>query len=381
MLAQKPQSRLRYSYLEYAKIRKRCYLFAIIVGVVLIFTTPMAAHADLFSFEIQDVYANITDNVTETNDILAKAFSFSQTSPYDVINGIAGTAQGNIAVAVRNASKSMALVVATLLLMVEFFRKSINFEWSSKWENILIFLIKILVIKQVVQNADVIVGYIYSGFQSINNAATHTTTEFLPCGNTDVYTWDDTDGILTKMVKKGWWDFWEDVGAGEYRETYSYPISQDAVRMFYPNATFSGTNLNDHPLANPTTKLNFMPTLEIVLLQPYFLVMKALAYIVFVIAIGRVFELCVYTIFAPLPLCTFASDTTHDVAKSFIKNYIATVLQIAVIVIMFVVYVAVNKYVVTAFSGTKLIQFVVLISLTLSVVKSGAWAKKICGIG
>lgn len=52
MLAQKPHTRLRYSYMEYEKIRKRCYLFVIIVGVVLIFTTPMAAHADLFSFEI-----------------------------------------------------------------------------------------------------------------------------------------------------------------------------------------------------------------------------------------------------------------------------------------------------------------------------------------
>lgn len=364
------------------KIRKRCYLITIIFGIICIFSTPLVAHADLFGFEIQDVYADITENVKETNDILNKAFEFSQTSPYDVINDIAGTTQGNIAVNVRNASKSMALVIATMLLMIEFFRKTINFEWSSKWENILIFLIKILVIKQVVQNADVIVSYIYAGFQSINKVAVGSSIDFLPYGEAKEYIWTDEDGVISKMVKKGWWDFWTDVGMGEYRETYSYLISEDAVKMFYPKAWLPEVlDLNTYPLGNPTARLNYMPTLEIILLQPYFLVMKALAYIIFVIALGRVFELSVYTIFAPLPLATFASETTHDVAKNFLKNYIATVLQIAVIVIMFIVYVAINKYVSTYFSTTKLIQFVALISLTLSVVKSGTWAKKICGIG
>ncbi|MDE5861744.1 MAG: hypothetical protein K2H28_06065, partial [Ruminococcus sp.] len=294
---------------------------------------------------------------------------------------ISGTAQGNISVAIRNASKTMALVVATLLLMVDFFRKSVTFEWSSKWENVLIFLIKIIVIKQVVQNADVIVSHIYAGFQSINNAATGTSVDFLPYGTAETFTWTDEDGIMTKMVKKGWWNYWYDLGAGEYRETFSYLISTDAVKIFYPNATFGGTNLNDNPFAEPTTML-FMPTLEIILLQPYFLVMKAIAYIVFVISIGRVFELSVYTILAPLPLATFASDATHDVAKSFIKNYIDVVLQIAIIVVMFIVYVAINNYFTSnGFIAVKMIQLVELIALGLGVVKSGAWSKKVCGMG
>lgn len=359
-------------------MRTRIYLFVMIAGLIAIFF-PFEAHADLLGFEIQDVYAEITENIKEANDLLTKAFEFSQVSPYQIVNSIAGTEQGNIAVAVRNASKSMALVVATLLLMVEFFRKTINFEWSSKWENILIFLIKILVIKQVVQNADVIIGYIYSGFQYINDKAVGTSVEFLPYGTPETYFWTDEDGLFSKMVKKGWWDFWVDVGAGNYRDTFEYVISQDAVKMFFPDAVFNGTNLNDTPFENPTTVANFMPTLEIVLLQPYFLIIKAIAYLVFVIAIGRVFELSIYTIFAPLPLATFASETTHDVAKTFLKNYIATVLQVAVIVVMFVVYVAMNKFISTAFSGTKLIHLVVLLALGLGVFKSGSWAKKICG--
>lgn len=370
-----------YNFKELEKIRKRIYFLVILFGVMYIFSTPVIAHADVFGFEIQDIYVHITDNVKETNDILKKAFEFSQTSPYDVVNSISGTTQGNIAVAIRNASKTMALIIATLLLMIDFFRKSINFEWSSKWENVLIFLIKIIVIKQVVQNADVIIGYIYSGFQSINDAATGASVDFLPYGSPTEY-YVGIKQSFAEQAKKGWWDYWYDKGAGDVYNYYYYKISPEAVKMFYPTAVFpTNTDLGTNAFPEPTTAMMFMPTLEIVLLQPYFLAMKAIAYIVFVIAIGRVFELSVYTILAPLPLATFASDTTHDVAKSFIKNYIATVLQIAVIVVMFIVYVAITKYVTTNMPNTKLIQFVVLISLGLGIVKSGAWSKKICGIG
>ena len=178
---------------------------------------------------------------------------------------------------------------------------------------------------------------------------------------------------------QGWWNFWYDKGAGQHT-TYTYVISQDAVKIFYPNAVFNGTDLNANPLPNPTTAI-LNPTLEIILLQPYFLVMKAISYIIFVIVIGRVFELAIYTIFAPLPLATFASETSHDVAKNFIKNYIATVLQIAVIVIMFLIYAGMTKYIANLFPSTKMLQIIILISLGLGVVKSGTWSKKICGIG
>lgn len=364
---------------RFMTIRKRIYLFIILFGVISIYF-PLIAHADVFGYEIQDIYAEITENVRETNGILGKAFKFAQTSPYDIVNSLVGTTQGTIAIAIRNATKTMALVVATILIMVEFVRKSINFEWASKWENILIFLIKIIIIKQIVQNADIIVSYIYAAFNSINKAATSTSLEFLPCDNIKSY-YSQVPQSVVQMMKKGWWDFWVDIGAGDVYNEYYYDISLSSVKMFYPNAVLpADTNLNNYPLANPTKAVNFMPTWEMVKLQPFFLTMKAIAYIVFVITIGRVFELALYTIFAPLPLSTFASDTTHEVAKNFIKNYIATVLQIAVIVTMFLIYTAVNKYVVAMFPNTKLLQFVVLISLGLSVVKSGAWSRKVCGI-
>jgi hypothetical protein len=108
--------------------------------------------------------------------------------------------------------------------------------------------------------------------------------------------------------------------------------------------------------------------------------MKALAIIVFVVAMERAAELALYTIFAPLPLSTFASDVTSDTGKSFLKGYIGTIIQMAVIAVMFFVYLGINDYIASGeYATTKLIQFVALGSLALGVIKSGTWAKRICG--
>ena len=332
------------------RFHRNIFIFIIVAGIFNIFF-PLVAHADIFNNDVQDVYATITENVDETNEILKSAFRFTQVSPYTVVNSVGGSA-GAIGGAIRSATQNLALIVAVLLLMVEFFRKTTNYEWSSKWENILIFLVKLIVVKQVVQNADLIIEYIYKGFNTINRAATSSNMDFLPAGHKVTYSISIGESLLKDVVQadhwyQGWIKFWENVGAGETRHNYTYIISQDAVKMFYPHAVFpSGTavRFEDHAFGNPTSALTFNPTIEIILWQPYFLAMKAIAYMIFVVTIGRLFELSVYTIFAPLPIATFASDTTHDVAKSFIKNYIATVIQIAVIVVMFIVYLAVAQY-------------------------------------
>ena len=137
------------------RFHRHIFLFIIVAGVMNIFF-PLVAHADIFNNDVQDVYATITENVDETNEILKSAFHFTQVSPYAIVNSVGGSA-GVVGVAIRNATKNLALIVAVLLLMVEFFRKTTNFEWASKWENILIFLVKLIVVKQVVQNADLII--------------------------------------------------------------------------------------------------------------------------------------------------------------------------------------------------------------------------------
>ena len=390
MLAYSTNGVLRWSGIHswrQMSLRSKIYAFACTFAVLAFVVLPVTSSAfvDMFGFGVHDLFANITTNVRETNEMLQSAFRFAQTSPYDIVNGITGTQQTRL-IAIRQAIIAMALVVATLLLMVEFFRKTINFEWSSKWENILIFLIKIIVIKQVVQNADILVGHVYAGFNSINTAALGGNLELLPYGTTTRYTMEP--GWFASFTNEVF-SFWGNVFSGNGWHsnplaTPGYTVSMDAVRMFYPDAVApTSTNLNSTPFPIPTTAETFNPTIEMVLLQPFFLIMKGVAIVVFVIIIGRVFELTLYTIFAPLPLATFASDVSCDVGKSFIKNYIAVVLQIAVIVVMFMVYVGMNRYFLNAANGfvqTKFIQIIVLITLGLGVIKSGAWARKICGL-
>jgi hypothetical protein len=337
--------------------------------------------AALGGYEIQDLYQNITRNMEEANNLLLRAFEFISVSPFTVINGIAGTVQGDMATDMILAIETVALSVVSLLLMVEFFRKTTTFEWSLKWENVLIFLVKIIVIKQVVENTDVIMGWIYQGFNNINEAIVSNAPEFLPCGNVTSYSLISPFGDSAGDRILSWLIFWEDLHDYNY-----YNISWDAVHIFYPNTTIvtTATEVAKFPIPDNYEPTRFTPLVQCLLLQPYFLIMKGIAIIVFVIGIGRVFELCVYTMFAPLPLATFASDVTNDVAKSFIKNYIACVIQIGVLATMFVVYVAINHYFanLAALNGgfyVKLIELVCLFSLAISVIKSGSWAKRICG--
>ena len=355
------------------KIDLHFWIYFIICMIAVYLTCAMPVHASLGYYEVQDLYQTITDNVKEANDLLNKAFAFAKVSPFTILNSASGSIGDNV----KTASKTAALSIATLLLMVDFFRKSVTFEWSSRWENILIFLVKVLVIKQVVQNTDVIMDNIYSGLDYINQKAlAGGTVNFLPCGEMQHYNMLAPyrgDSVVEWVYSLAW----------HVDIPYEYNISKQAVALFYPNPDLPapGTyNVEDYPFKAPVDLPSFTPLIESVMLQPYFLIMKAIAVVIFVIAIGRVFELCIYTILAPLPLATFASETTHEVAKNFLKNYVATILQVAVIVTMFAVYGAVNAYFTSLGTAIKYIQLVTLISLGLGVVKSGTWSKRICGI-
>lgn len=396
---------------SFQKFRRCIYIFFTVFALFCAFQ-PVLAHADLLGFDIADVYGKITREVKDINDILRYALGFATYSPYEIINnmnngltmGSEATPNGQILIDIINASKTMALVVATILLMVEFFRKTINFEWSSRWENILLFLVKVIVIKQVIQNSDTIIGYIYSGFNTVVTAAIGVhpeNMEFLPY----------TDGVSSvveynriemsdeaKSGVKGFFaSLWGVGDAGSFWESRTYEISQPAVRIFYPDATFDTVNpaenlSSSNSFSNPYRTLNangvlvagenFNPTVEYVIDTILLLVMKGIALIVFVQVVGRVFELSLYTILAPLPLATFASETTHDIAKSFIKSYIGTVLQVVVIVLSFIVFTAISEFFsahMETIGHVRMIHLVMVVALGLMVLKSGAWSKKLCG--
>lgn len=370
------------------KLHKRLFIFILVAGIFYILF-PCVVHADMFGSHIPDLYADITENVKETNDILASAYEMAQESPYDILN----TKAPGIAKAIYTASESAALVVAVLLLMVDFFRKTVHFEWSSRWENILVFLVKVIVVKQLVQNSDYIVGYIYQWGSSILSAAFGSgKPQFLLCGHEKTYKFYTTYDTLFDITMP-WWSVIKKAAAAITGDTPDsvYIISEDAVKMFYPSATLPAESRSKwqadalNAFASPNGKLIFNASIEEIFITPYFIFMKIIAYYIVIVVIGRTFELCVYTMLAPLPLATLASEVASDTAKNFIRNYIACVLQIAVIATFFAVFSTLNKYYITD-SGPKAFleharfgQLILLAALALAVSKSGEWSRRLCG--
>lgn len=63
------------------------------------------------------------------------------------------------------------------------------------------------------------------------------------------------------------------------------------------------------------------------------LFITVLSFIMILTVYGRFFKMYLYTAIAPLPLSTFAGETTSNVGKSFIKGYTSVCLEGAIIVL------------------------------------------------
>lgn len=68
------------------------------------------------------------------------------------------------------------------------------------------------------------------------------------------------------------------------------------------------------------------------------LFITVLSFILILTVYGRFFRLYMYTALAPLPLSTFAGDSTQSVGITFIKTYIGVCMEGAVIVLACVIY-------------------------------------------
>lgn len=62
------------------------------------------------------------------------------------------------------------------------------------------------------------------------------------------------------------------------------------------------------------------------------------SFILIMTVYGRFFKLYMYTALAPVPLSTFAGETSQNVGKSFIKSYCAVCLEGAVIVLACIIF-------------------------------------------
>ena len=68
------------------------------------------------------------------------------------------------------------------------------------------------------------------------------------------------------------------------------------------------------------------------------LFVTVLSFILILTVYGRFFKLYMYTAIAPIPLSSFAGETTQNLGKSFLKSYVAVCLEGAIIVLACVIF-------------------------------------------
>ena len=68
------------------------------------------------------------------------------------------------------------------------------------------------------------------------------------------------------------------------------------------------------------------------------LFVTVLSFILILTVYGRFFKLYMYTAIAPVPLASFAGETTQNIGKSFLKSYMAVCLEGAIIVLACIIF-------------------------------------------
>ena len=229
--------------------------------------------------------------------------------------------------------KGVALVLCTLFFLIDFFSKSLHLQWVT-WENVLMLFLKLTVAKVCVENAEWITTTIYEGFCSLGSTITadQLTQDFLPTGS----------------------------------ELYSYFLTTSEVAKLDDLVSF--LSLNPLMISMKITVIGWLLMITLIISN--------------IVVIGRVFELAIYTLIAPIPLATLACDGLQDVGKNFLKSYVAVSILAVVLRLMFMTYNAVSSS--TQFQQMlSLVQdwraIIMCLVLGLSVMQSGQWAKRIVG--
>lgn len=231
---------------------------------------------------------------------------------------------------VTAAVKASALTLCVLFFLIDFFEKTLNLQWV-KWENVMMLFIKLVFAKVIIDISPELCEAIYSGFSSIEKSVL------------DVLNGDEP---------------FELIGAEEYEMLW---LSKDEANA----------------LRSPPTLgfLDFKPLLIQIKTLVMSFIMVIMELVCISIIIGRIFELAIYTIIAPLPLSTFASDGLKEIGKGFLKSYAAVSIQALVMMIMIIAYMLIVKELpsIGAFDG-----LLKTLAFTLSIMQSGNWAKRIC---
>ncbi|MBP3854047.1 MAG: hypothetical protein IK990_00355 [Ruminiclostridium sp.] len=307
---------------------RRLMISAFLIAVVIILFTVHASAALMPSDQLQTTIEGEIDAINTAYSqcrALLRISPFSSGSGYSAVEGAVSVVQGT------------ALVLVSLFFVIEFFVKTLQFEWV-KWENVLLLMAKLFVGKALIDNTPAIMQTIYDAFTGLQTAITL----------------NNSNQILT-----------------------------GGMGMFISDLQWQ-TAVADDPNMFGTYSL-----IRNIQLSPVFLILKLCMLACQVVIIGRIFELMIYTVIAPLPMSTFISSAASDVGKTFAKSYAAVCLQAFILVIMFTVYgdlMVTVRDAVMSYAGSigaaadgSMEALLLTGALGMGVLKSGSWAKKICG--
>jgi len=227
-----------------------------------------------------------------------------------------------------NVLTPVGMSLAAMFFVIDFLQKSMNFEFV-KWEAVVKAIIKLTIIKAVLENSLYILQVIF--------------------------------GIV-----------------GEIINSVSSP---DIAKINITGANLQSISKSVHGM-DLIDQIGFYWSIS-----PWLFILKLVGIVILLIVYGRFIEIYIYTMIAPIALSTLMSDS-FNVGKRFIQNYIAVCFQGVIILIGISIYAKMlsnNLLGVTSKdpSSWEIISSMSITSLILLliVVKSGSWAKQVLGAG
>ncbi len=119
-----------------------------------------------------------------------------------------------------------------------------------------------------------------------------------------------------------------------------FKIIQGIVTTIMEKSTFQASGITlPETIIDAVNNCGFfesIPLWAVTLLGGLFIMV--LSFILILTVYGRFFKLYMYTAIAPIPLSSFAGESTQNVGKSFLKSYIAVCLEGAIIVLACIIF-------------------------------------------
>lgn len=295
---------------------------------------------------------------------------------------------------VKSAVSATALSLLTLIFFIGFLGKTLNLQWVT-WENVLMLFLQLVIAKICVDNSAWIMDKTQNAFASLVQSVSFGGEE---------ETEDDEEESVSSVT--GWiYDLYK-----EYANTPQFidtTKKTDVLLTAYVGHKFLwfGKKYEKDILSVPDKYFYFLDTYDaaaayaayndivdvkaqVTDLSPVFaymgvfinsLLIKAVLVIALVMMISRYMWLAVYTVAAPLSLATFASDETKDIGKSFIKSYIGVCLHATVLVIICVAFGAVSTTITHVPALGGFVGLIKTFAFGGMVMKSESVANKLCG--